>query len=173
MTSGTPSHSPASSDFVFDPPMLPLDDNFALPPPIIQTHLSKKIMKKYYSYTPPDLDETIWNYAEARCMNVHTGHRILISKKFKYKQRDVIVHDYIITKAKKSSCKKWTRHTVIYYREERTPYNYDEYYFVPEEIRGDELSDEDDLPFMKENKQESSVIDKKEMNDLLALLDHL
>ena len=95
-------------------------------------------MKKYYSYTPPVLDEKIWNYAEARCLNVYTGHRILISKKIKYHQRDIIVHDYIITKAKKSSCKKWTRQTVIYYHEERTPYNYDEYYFVPEELKRDE-----------------------------------
>lgn len=137
MTSGT------LSDFVFDPPPLPSDDHFALPPPIIQTYLSRKIMKKYYSYTAPVLDDKIWNYAEARCLNVYTGHRILISKKIKYQQRDIIVHDYIITKAKKSSCKKWTRQTVIYYNEERTPYNYDEYYFVPEELdQEDEDGDE-------------------------------
>jgi hypothetical protein len=161
-----------SSDFVFDPPLLPLDDNFALPPPIIQTHFSKKIMKKYYSYTAPDLDEKIWTYAEARCMNVHTGHRILISKKFKYKQHDIIVHDYIITKAKKSSCKKWTRHTVIYHKEERTPYNYDEYYFVPEEIKEDVSSDED-CNYSKESKNNFPALNKDSIQRLLALLDNM
>lgn len=168
-----------SSDFVFDPPLLPLDDNFALPPPIIQTYLSKKIMKKYYSYTPPSLYEKKWKYAEARCINVHSGHRILIGKTFKYQQRDIIVHDYIITKAKKSSSNKWTRQTVIYYNDEKTPYDYDEYYFVPEEISEYESSDDEECSYIKEDSNEPNtipleyMINNKKIKQLMTLLENL